>query len=105
MRALKLEGKSIREIDIENNLEAMQYAVYGYIEAITLIPEKVAMIVNEEGRLRGLAFNKNASKLAGTAIVGPALIIGVDGEEFCDLPEEIAREIMEVINEGRRKLP
>lgn len=38
MKALKLEGTSIREVDIENTLEALQEAVFGYIETITLAP-------------------------------------------------------------------
>ena len=55
MKVLKLEGKSISETDVANTLEALQTAVDGYIESVTLIPDKAVMIVNEEGRLRGIA--------------------------------------------------
>ena len=51
------------------------------------------MIVNEEGLLRGMAANQAASDFAGIQIVGPALIVGVDGEEFSDVPEEIVRQL------------
>ena len=93
MKALKLEGTSIREVDIENTLEALQEAVFGYIETITLAPGRAVMIVNEEGRIRGMAVNPAASAVSGIPVVGPALIVGVDGEEFCDVPEEIVRKL------------
>lgn len=34
-----------------------------------------------------------ASAIAGTKIVGPAIIVGVDGDEFTDIPQEVARHI------------
>ena len=91
---MRLEGTSVREIDIENTLEALQEAVFGYIETITLVPGRAVMIVNEEGRIRGMAVNPAASAASGIPVVGPALIVGVDGEEFCDVPEEIVRQLL-----------
>ena len=96
MKALRLEDRSIITADIENTLEALQAAVDGYIEAVTLIPGKAVMIVNEEGLLRGMTPNPAASMIAGTKIVGPALIVGVDGEEFTDFPAEIRQQIDEL---------
>ena len=98
MKALKLEGVGIREIDIENELGALQEAVYGYIETITLMPDRAVMIVNEEGRIRGMAVNPAASAIAGTQIVGPALVVGVDGEEFTDIPEDIKQRIYKLFS-------
>ena len=105
MKALKLEGLTVRDIDIENTLEALQEAVYGYIEAVTLIPDKVTMLVNEEGRLRGMAANPAASALTGLPIVGPAIIVGVDGDEFCDAPEEYAARIRRRFPNKEKELP
>lgn len=90
---MRLEGTIIREVDIENTLEALQDAVFGYIETITLVPDRAVMIVNEEGRIRGMAVNPAASTVSGIPVVGPALIVGVDREEFCDVPEEIVRQL------------
>ena len=90
MKALKLEGRSISEVEIENTLEALQAAVNGYIETIGIVPGEAVMIVNEEGRLRGMAPNPIASAFAGIDIVGPALIVGVDEDDFTDVPEDAA---------------
>lgn len=91
MKALRLEDRSIITADIENTLEALQAAVDGYIEAVTLIPDKAVMIVNEEGLLRGMTPNPIASAVANTQIVGPAVVVGVDGEDFTDIPEDVER--------------
>lgn len=91
MKGLFILGYRIKEIEVENKLEALQDVVDGYIEQITLIQGKAAMLVNEEGLLRGMPSNTLASLVAGISIVGPALLLGVDGEEFCDISEEIKR--------------
>ena len=96
MKALKIEGRTVVPVDIENTLEALQAAVDGYIETVTLIPGKAVMIVNEEGLLRGMTPNPAASMIAKTKIVGPALIVGVDGEDFTDIPAEIRQQIDEL---------
>ena len=96
MKAVKIESYRVSEIDIENTLEALQNAVDGYIETVPMRfipPDKAVMIVNEEGRLRGLTMNRTASLYANTLIVGTALVVGVAGEEFTDVPESIARKI------------
>lgn len=93
MKALRLEGVTVRDIDIEDKLEELQRAVDGYIEVLTLVPGVVAMIVNEEGMLYGMGINLAASAVANQTIVGPALVVGVDGEEFTDIPEDVARFI------------
>lgn len=84
---------TMQEIDIENSLKALQKAVDGNIENVTLITDKATMIVNEEGLLLGMKRNGIASIIAGTEIVGPALIIGISGEEYCDIPNDVKRFI------------
>ncbi len=90
MKALKLEGRKHEVIDIGNTLEALQNAVAGYIETVRLMVNDAVMIVNEEGRLLGLPYNTAASNLARQPIFGTALVVGVDGEEFTDIPDVIA---------------
>lgn len=93
MKALKLEGVTVSEINIDNTLEALQKEVEGYIECLTLVPEQAVMIVNEEGLLRELPHNALATIIAARKIVGTALVVGVDGEEFCDVPKNVERAI------------
>ena len=78
---------------ITNSLEAYQGFVGGYIETVTLIPGKAVMIVNEEGLLLGFGLNSVASRIAGSKIVGPALIVGVFEDEFVNIPKGLARKI------------
>ena len=93
MRAIKIEGCKIENVNIDNTLEALQAAVDGYIEAVTLVPGAAVMIVNEEGLLRGMPYNAFATLIAARNIVGPALIVGVDGDEFTDIPADIEHTI------------
>ena len=78
----KRPGKNIMEVVIPNELEWLQGAVEGYIQAVNLRPDLV-MLVNEEGKLNGMKHNFN---LPGDEIFGPAVFIGVDGEDFTDCP-------------------
>lgn len=93
MKALLINDRSVEEIEIENTLEALQKAVDGYIETVTLIGGYAVMIVNEEGLLRGMPSNLTASAIAARKIVGPALVVGVKGEEFTDVPKDIKQRI------------
>ena len=94
MKALLINNRSVEEIEIENTLEALQKEVGGYIETVTLVRGYAVMIVNEEGLLRGIPSNLTASAVAARKIVGPALVVGVDGEEFADIPKDVEHRIM-----------
>lgn len=98
MRAIKiLQTGGSEYIDIPNTLEALQKEVGGYIETLTLAPG-VVMIVDEEGRLKDKPFNRKASDLSGVGIVGDALIVGAEGEEFTDVPEEIIKILAHIFD-------
>ena len=94
MKALLINNISVEELEIENTLEALQKVVDGYIETVTLIGGYAVMIANEEGLLRGMSSNLTASAVAARKIVGPALVDGVDGDEFTDIPKDVERRIM-----------
>ena len=78
--------------DIPNELENLQAAVGGYIETVRL-SDTAALLVNEEGKLLGLPLNRVILDKRGQlrdTLVGNILIVGVKGQEFCDLsPSEI----------------
>lgn len=70
---------------IEHTLEAMQKAVGGYIEVVSLDDSNV-IILNEEGKLMGLEGNR---ALGGDILVGSFLIAGTDGENFAHFPGKV----------------
>lgn len=66
----------------EFTLEELQGFVGGYIELVSMKRGngRGRMYVNEEGKLKGLAWNEEATKIAavgdyGDIIVGPAIIV------------------------------
>ena len=84
----KHPGGDFCQVRIENSLEALQDFVGGYIESVSINPY-AAIICNEEGRLKGLkhciSFRRDLFR-AELSFYGPILIVGVDGDEFDDLP-------------------
>ena len=72
-----------------NRLKELQDRVGGYIETVTLTDDLV-VICNEEGRLDGLP---HCATIGGVEFVGSILVVGVDGEEFADVPEEEFAEL------------
>ena len=81
---IKRPGSGPDVIDIPNTLKALQEAVGGYIETVTVFTDS-AIVCNEEGKL--LHYPPNV-RLFGEEFVGTILIVGIDGEEFCDVPNE-----------------
>ena len=75
---------------LPNELSALQSAVGGYIEAITLM-DGVVMLVNEEGKLRNMEPN---FRYKDDVIVGPVLFLGTDGEDFSSIEADKARHII-----------
>ena len=86
---IKNPGRPARMVEIDNTLETLQGLVGGYIEVV--LPERnnegILMIVNEEGKLRRMEAN---FALGDDLIVGTAIFIGEDGEEFRGLTEHEA---------------
>lgn len=64
---------------VSNTLEALQQMVGGYIETVPIAYD--TMIINEEGKLRGLEPN---FRYGSDVIYGTMVMVGRDGEEFGD---------------------
>ena len=71
-----------RRLEIPNQLHVLQDLVGGHIEHVG-INGRMGMLVNEEGKFMGL---KKNFKFRGDTIVGNAVFIGYDGEDFADVP-------------------
>lgn len=89
----KAPGSAPELRDIPNTLETLQATVGGYIEAVTIASDAV-VICNEEGRLMGMQDNL---RFLDVDFVGPILIAGVAGEEFCDLEPESCGMMMRAL--------
>ena len=80
----KRPGQFPEVTDIGNDGDAIRAQLGGDIEAVT-IAEDLAILCDKEGRLKGKELNI-AFKGLGIDFVGTILFVGVDGEEFCDVP-------------------
>lgn len=80
--------------NISNTLRNLQNTVGGYIEVVP-ITSKTVIICNEEGKLQGLPYN---FRIPGDRIQGNAIICGVEGEEFADVPISL-KEWRTILNE------
>jgi hypothetical protein len=88
--------------EIDNKLNEFQKIVGGYIETVTLMDEEpqVVIICNEEGRLLDLPYN---CTINGVDFVGPIIAVGIEGDDFGDLPSAITavrwnEDFLELIN-------
>lgn len=80
-------------------LEEMQEAVGGYIEVIGSAFGRLAMIVNVEGKLRGLPYNPTATAIMGAGglpgdyIVGTVLLVAKSGADLVGISLNAAENI------------
>ena len=80
---IKRPGQPAFTRQIENTLSDFQQLVGGHIETVYL-PGKIIMIVNEESKLMNMKPN---FRLGNDLIVGTAVFVSADGEEFAGLSE------------------
>ena len=91
MKVLIVEpSKRPRRADIPHTLEEMQRVVGGDIQAIYPFEDRIAIVCDEEGKLKGYELNRlipNVDVIAGTFFV-----CGIDTEDFTDLPDDMAEK-------------
>ena len=96
---VKVPGsENIIAVGIDNDLESFQRLVGGYIETVPFEGDLV-MIINEEGKLRELPPN---FIWRGDCIVGTAVFVRVDGDEFTSANESDRQTIEDEIENGGR---
>ena len=89
--------------DVPNELHALQGLVGGRIETVR-ISCNVLALVNEEGIIRGLPYNGCLVGAYNTPrIFGPVMFVGVNDEEFTDLPEYFDEDDAEALLICRRE--
>ena len=107
MKILVIEPEKnpvVKEIDGE--LESMQKVVGGSIEAVYPFDDMVALVVNEEGKLMDLPWNRlviNNDRVADV-LVGTCFICGIGEEDFCSLTDELVQKYQKVFGLDGNKL-
>lgn len=71
---IKTDGRK-KIIDEEVTLEVAQKLVGGLVEMVHMPTSKGQILVNEEGLLRQLPYNSNASQITGINLVGDAILL------------------------------
>ncbi|MBE6691121.1 MAG: DUF3846 domain-containing protein [Ruminococcaceae bacterium] len=81
---IKQPGEKARWEEIENDYKTMQQIVGGYVERIRIFSD-LAILCNEEGKLRDLPYNLN---VLGVDFVGTVIFVGVGRKDFADCPAD-----------------
>ena len=84
-------GKPAYVKTIDHTLESLQAEVGGLIEPVYCFEDPVAILCNEEGKLKGLPRNRGLFDADGNLydiLQGTFLVIGIDESDFISLTEE-----------------
>ncbi len=96
MRILVVEpGKHPRITEIESSLEQMQKTVGGYIQAVYPWDDNIALVCDEEALYKKSEWNRYICE--GLAIKGTFFICGIEGENFADLPMDLAEKYLQLL--------
>lgn len=88
-------GKHPREAEIDGSLESMQKTVGGYIQAIYPFEDEVAVICDDEAKLKSdTQWNRLLPEI-GDVIKGTFFIAGLGDEDFTDLSAELTEKFKE----------
>ena len=79
--------KAPRMANISGDLESLQKAVGGYIEAVYPYDDPVAIVCNEEGKLIGLPLNRKLEDY--DIIAGTFIVCGLGEEDFDSMTPEL----------------
>ena len=98
-------GKLARVTEISNELEGLQSAVKGDIEAFYPYEEEIAIICNEEGKFNGMEPNRAVYGEDGKMmdiIFGPFFICDCSGQNFGSLSQEQLKRFSEQFSRPER---
>ena len=87
LKAIEVKGFRINLIDVENEISALQKAVDGKPETIKLRDGGI-MLCDRDALPKDKPYNNIASLIAGTSVYGDAIILGYNGMEYDDVPQE-----------------
>lgn len=97
MKILTIEpGRHPRTAHIPYGLSSMQAVVGGYIQVIYPWDDPVALVCDEEGRLKQAEFNRLITPKV--AIFGTFFICGLGDEDFTDLSDEMLAKYAQLLH-------
>lgn len=85
-------GKYPQKVSISRDLESLQKMVGGYISFTYPFKENVGIVLNDEGKLYGLPFNRALRDESGDpydTINGDFLVVGLTDDDISSLPLEL----------------
>ena len=85
-------GKHPRLADIDESLESLQKTVGGYIEAIYPFEDEIAIICDEESKLKSDTEWNRMLPETHDVIKGTFIIAGLGDENFTDITPELAEK-------------
>lgn len=88
-------GQHPQQVEIDNDLKALQQAVGGSIGASYPFADPVAIVYNDDGKLMGLLLNRALWDENGQmydAVAGTFLVVGLGEEDFASLSPEMAQK-------------
>ena len=101
-------GQHPQQVEIDNDLKALQQAVGGTIAAVYPFADPVAIICNDEGKLMGLPLNRALRDENGQTydvLTGNFLVVGLGKEDFASLSPELAQKYEEEFHQPEAFLP
>ena len=101
-------GQYPQQVEIDNDLKALQQAVGGSIGASYPFEDPVAIVYNDDGKLMGLPLNRalwDEDGLMYDVIAGTFLVVGLGEEDFVSLSLELAQKYEEYFHQPETFLP
>ena len=102
-------GQYPQQVEIDNDLKALQQAVGGSIGAsYPFADDPVAIVYNDDGKLMGLPLNRalwDEDGLMYDVIAGTFLVVGLGEEDFVSLSPELAQKYEEEFHQPEAFLP
>ena len=95
-------GTDPQQVEIDNDLKALQQAVGGSIGASYPFADPVAIVYNDDGKLMGLPLNRALRDENGEmydAVAGTFLVVGLGEEDFASLTPEMAQKYEQLFHQ------
>ena len=95
-------GQYPQQVEIDNDLKALQQAVGGSIGASYPFEDQVAIVYNDDGKLMGLPLNRALRDENGQmydAVAGDFLVVGLGEEDFASLIPEMAQKYEQLFHQ------